>query len=57
MPQLMSKNADEFVWAAQVLADMGYREVNLNLGCPSGTVVAKGKARVSCVISTSSRYS
>ena len=27
----------------QVLADMGYREVNLNLGCPSGTVVAKGK--------------
>ena len=23
--------------------DMGYREVNLNLGCPSGTVVAKGK--------------
>ena len=22
---------------------MGYREVNLNLGCPSGTVVAKGK--------------
>ncbi len=22
---------------------MGYREVNLNLGCPSGTVVAKGR--------------
>ena len=43
VPQPMSKNADEFVWAAQVLADMGYREVNLNLGCPSGTVVAKGK--------------
>lgn len=43
VPQLMSKNADEFVWAARVLADMGYREVNLNLGCPSGTVVAKGK--------------
>lgn len=43
VPQLMSKNADEFVWAAQVLADMGYREVNLNLGCPSGTVAAKGK--------------
>ena len=43
VPQLMSKNADEFVWAAQVLADMSYREVNLNLGCPSGTVTAKGK--------------
>ena len=43
VPQLMTKNADEFVWAAQVLADMGFREVNLNLGCPSGTVVSKGK--------------
>ena len=43
VPQLMSKNADEFVGATQVLAHMGYREVNLNLGCPSGTVVGKGK--------------
>lgn len=43
VPQLLTKNADEFVWAAQVLADMGYKEVNLNLGCPSGTVVSKGK--------------
>lgn len=32
IPQLMSKNADEFVGATRVLADMGYREVNLNLG-------------------------
>ncbi len=53
----MSKNADEFVWAAQVLADMGYCEVNLNLGCPSGTVVAKGKGSGFCAISTSSRCS
>ena len=43
VPQLLTKNADEFVWAATVLADMGYKEVNLNLGCPSGTVVSKGK--------------
>ncbi len=43
VPQLMSKCADEFVWATQLLCDMGYAEVNLNLGCPSGTVVAKGK--------------
>ncbi len=28
---------------AQVCKDRGYPEVNLNLGCPSGTVVAKGK--------------
>ena len=43
VPQLLTKNADEFVHAAQLLADMGYREVNFNLGCPSGTVTAKGK--------------
>lgn len=43
IPQLLTKNADEFVWATKLLADMGYREVNLNLGCPSGTVVSKGK--------------
>lgn len=43
IPQLLTKNADEFVWSARMLADMGYKEVNLNLGCPSGTVVSKGK--------------
>ena len=43
VPQLLTKDAEAFVWAAQLLAEMGYSEVNLNLGCPSGTVVAKGK--------------
>ena len=43
IPQLLTKNADAFVWAARELAELGYREVNLNLGCPSGTVVSKGK--------------
>lgn len=43
IPQLLTKDADEFVWTAQLLAEMGFAEVNLNLGCPSGTVVAKGK--------------
>lgn len=42
-PQLLTNDAERFVWGAQVLADMGFREVNLNLGCPSGTVVAKGR--------------
>lgn len=31
------------MYAAGLLADMGYREVNLNLGCPSGTVFNKGR--------------
>lgn len=43
VPQLIGKNADDFLWAAGELANMGYTEVNLNLGCPSGTVTAKGK--------------
>ena len=34
---------DRFVWAAELLSGMGYTEINLNLGCPSGTVVAKEK--------------
>ena len=43
VPQLLTKNAGDFNWAAGELWAMGYDEVNLNLGCPSGTVVAKGK--------------
>lgn len=43
IPQLLTRRADDFLWAANALADMGYEEVNLNLGCPSGTVTAKGK--------------
>ena len=43
IPQVLTKVADDFVWAAGQCADRGYTEVNLNLGCPSGTVVSKGK--------------
>lgn len=43
VPQLLGKKADDLLWAMRTLADMGYDEVNLNLGCPSGTVTAKGK--------------
>ena len=43
IPQILTKVPEDFLWAAQVCADRGYQEVNLNLGCPSGTVVSKGK--------------
>ena len=43
VPQLLCKNADDFLWMAGQIADLGYTEVNLNLGCPSGTVTAKKK--------------
>ena len=43
VPQVLTKSPEDFLWAAQVCADLGYEKINLNLGCPSGTVVAKGK--------------
>ena len=43
VPQILTKVSADFLWAAQVCADRGYDEVNLNVGCPSGTVVSKGK--------------
>jgi tRNA-dihydrouridine synthase len=43
VPQILTKHSEDFLWAASVCRDLGYDEVNLNLGCPSGTVVAKGK--------------
>ncbi len=43
VPQILTKIPEDFIWAAKVCADLGYNEVNLNLGCPSGTVTAKGK--------------
>lgn len=43
VPQIMAKDAGLFLWCAQQLRDMGYTEVNLNIGCPSSTVTAKGK--------------
>lgn len=43
IPQLLTKVPEDFLWMAQVCKDLGYPEVNLNVGCPSGTVTAKGK--------------
>ena len=43
VPQVLTKVSEDFLWAAQVCQDRGYDEVNLNVGCPSGTVVSKGK--------------
>ena len=43
VPQILAKDAERFLWAAGEMAAMGYDEVNLNIGCPSGTVTAKGK--------------
>ncbi|MEE3400044.1 MAG: tRNA-dihydrouridine synthase, partial [Eubacterium sp.] len=36
VPQILTNDAELFVTIAKQLAELGYREVNLNLGCPSG---------------------
>lgn len=43
VPQILTNRAECFLSAAQALRELGYNEVNLNLGCPSGTVVKKYK--------------
>jgi tRNA-dihydrouridine synthase len=43
VPQVLTKVPGDFIWAVHQCRDRGYDEVNLNCGCPSGTVVSKGK--------------
>lgn len=44
VPQVLTNKPELFLWAARELKDKyGYQEVNLNLGCPSKTVVSKHK--------------
>ena len=43
IPQLLVNNADAFSLTADRLFDLGFREINLNAGCPSGTVFSKHK--------------
>ena len=41
VPQILTNHADVFLELAGRMQEYGYKCVNLNLGCPSGTVVAK----------------
>ena len=43
IPQLLTNKAEHFLWAVGEIAALGFKEINYNLGCPSGTVVAKKK--------------
>ncbi len=43
IPQLLTKVPEDFIWMSGICRNLGYSEINLNLGCPSGTVTAKGK--------------
>ncbi|MBE6024375.1 MAG: tRNA-dihydrouridine synthase family protein [Cellulosilyticum sp.] len=43
VPQILTNKAADFLLTIEKLQNFGYNEVNLNLGCPSGTVVSKNK--------------
>ena len=43
VPQILCNRAEPFLALSRELAAMGYEELNLNAGCPSGTVVPKHK--------------
>ena len=43
VPQVLTNSAEDFLNAAKKLQNLGYNEININLGCPSGTIVAKNK--------------
>ncbi len=43
IPQILCSTAEAFLSLSRELAAMGYEEVNLNMGCPSATVVPKHK--------------
>lgn len=41
VPQILTNDADGFILTANKLKQLCYEEINLNLGCPAGTVVSK----------------
>lgn len=43
VPQILTNSAEGFLTMCRSLEEYGYSEFNLNLGCPSGTVVSKGR--------------
>lgn len=42
-PQVLTNRSDSFLKFERIIGELGYYEVNINLGCPSGTVVSKGR--------------
>ncbi len=42
VPQIMAGTSDDFIFLAKHLTDLGYQEINWNLGCPYPMVTGKG---------------
>lgn len=43
VPQVLTNSAEDFLRIEKDLCNLGYKEININLGCPSGTVASKGR--------------
>ena len=43
VPQILTNDSEGFITTSRKLQQLGYNEVNLNLGCPAGTVVSKNR--------------
>ncbi len=43
IPQILTNDSEGFIYISKKLQYLGYNEVNLNLGCPAGTVVSKNR--------------
>ncbi|GFP74443.1 tRNA dihydrouridine synthase [Clostridium fungisolvens] len=43
VPQILTNDSEAFINTTKKLQQLGYNEVNLNLGCPAGTVVKKNR--------------
>ena len=42
VPQIMTRNSDEFLFVADFVKQLGYKELNWNLGCPYPMVAKRG---------------
>jgi len=42
IPQIMTNNADEFLFVTKYVQELGYKELNWNLGCPYPMVTKRG---------------
>ena len=43
IPQVLTNQSQSFAKFEDMVKDLGYKEININLGCPSGTVVKKNR--------------
>ena len=43
IPQVLTNRSDSFLKFEEMIKDLGYSEIDINIGCPSGTVVKKNR--------------